>query len=75
MAITAQHGSRISAPRLSTLLAPFAALGHFLVLLAESGPRMQALERLNRMTDADLAARGTTREGEVRRILGVSASI
>lgn len=75
MAITAQPGSGVAAPRLSILLAPFAAVGRFLVQLAESGPRMQALERLSRMTDADLAERGLTREGEIRRILGISAAI
>lgn len=75
MATTLQSGSRIAAPRLSILLAPFAAVGRFLVQLAESGPRMQALERLNRISDAELAARGLTREGEIRRILGISAAI
>ena len=32
----------------------------------------QALERLNRVSDAELAARGLTRDGEIRRIMGVS---
>lgn len=50
--------------------APFRAVGIFLVLLAESGPRMEQIRRLNALSDADLAARGLTREGEVRRIFG-----
>lgn len=59
----------------AVLAAPFAAIGRFLVQLAESGPRMRALEHLNRISDEDLAARGLTREGEIRRILGISALI
>ncbi|QYK40144.1 MAG: DUF1127 domain-containing protein [Paracoccaceae bacterium] len=43
---------------------------NFLVLLAESGPMMEQVRRLNATTDEDLAARGLTREGEVRRIFG-----
>lgn len=51
-------------------VAPFRAVGAFLVRLAEKGPRMQAVHRLNETTDEELAARGLTREGEVRRIFG-----
>ncbi|MDB6181733.1 DUF1127 domain-containing protein [Paracoccus fistulariae] len=50
--------------------APFRAIGSFLVSLAENGPRMQAVRRLNETSDEELAARGLTREGEVRRIFG-----
>ncbi|MCT4332648.1 hypothetical protein MU516_07175 [Paracoccus sp. YLB-12] len=57
------------------LAAPFVATGRFLVQLAESGPRMRALERLHRTSDEDLKAHGLTREGEIRRILGISAAI
>lgn len=52
------------------LAAPFVAIGHFLVALAEAGPRMKQIEKLNAMSDADLAALGKTRDGEVRRIFG-----
>lgn len=52
------------------LAAPFRALGRLLIFLAVAGPRMAAIERLNGESDAALAARGTTREAEVRRILG-----
>lgn len=57
------------------LAAPFRALGRFLVLLAEAGPRLAALDRLNRLSDEELAARGTTREAEVQRIMGFRSYI
>lgn len=76
MTTTAAFGSKFTVTRISALIAaPFVAVGQFLVLLAEASPRMRALEKLNRVSDADLAARGLTRDGEVRRILGVNASI
>ena len=50
--------------------APFKAFGTALVALAEAGPRMQQINRLNAMTDDQLAALGKTRAGEVRRIFG-----
>ncbi|WP_282602166.1 DUF1127 domain-containing protein [Paracoccus sp. PARArs4] len=57
------------------LLAPFRALGRAMVALAEASPQMRALDRLSRLDDEDLAARGLTREGEVRRILGGAAAL
>ncbi len=39
-----------------------------LVTLAESGSQAQALKQLSNMSDAELAARGTTRADAVRRI-------
>ncbi|WP_265500351.1 hypothetical protein [Paracoccus beibuensis] len=59
----------------AALLAPFRAVGRFMVALAEASPQMRALNRLSALSDADLAAHGLTREGEVRRILGASAAI
>ncbi|MBO9457245.1 DUF1127 domain-containing protein [Paracoccus sp. R12_1] len=59
----------------AALAAPFIATGRFLVHLAESGPRMRALEHLHRISDEELAAHGLTREGEIRRILGINAAI
>ncbi|MBC9246586.1 DUF1127 domain-containing protein [Paracoccus sp. 11-3] len=50
--------------------APFRAIGGFLIRLAESSPRAKAVRRLNATSDAELAARGLTREGELRRIFG-----
>lgn len=44
------------------------ALGRGFVAMAEAGPRMEEVRRLNALSDADLTARGTTREAEVRRI-------
>ena len=69
--ITLSHRSTFS----DRLAAAFRAVGDFLVLLAEAGPRSEALRRLTRLTDEDLAARGTTRDAEIRRILGVRAQL
>lgn len=68
MRTTAIHDVAPLGSLLSALAAPFRAMGQFLISLAEAGPRMDEVRRLNAMTDADLAARGLTREGEVRRI-------
>ncbi|MGN7869878.1 hypothetical protein [Paracoccus sp. 22332] len=57
----------------AVLTTPLAAIGRFLVLIAESSSRYRALERLRLVSDAQLAARGLTRDGEIRRIMGVSA--
>lgn len=56
-----------------TLAAPFVAVGRFLVLLGEAHPKMRALDHLGRISDRELAERGLTRDGEMRRIMGVSA--
>lgn len=57
------------------LTAPFRLGGEALMALALAGPRVEAIERLCRLSDEDLAARGTTREDEIERILGVGARI
>ncbi|MGR3497508.1 MAG: hypothetical protein ACU0E9_01215 [Limimaricola soesokkakensis] len=54
------------------LIAPFAYIGRGLVAIAEAGPRMQQVRRLNDMSDEDLAALGTTRAEMVRKIFGGS---
>ncbi|GAD57636.1 DUF1127 domain-containing protein [Limimaricola cinnabarinus] len=54
------------------LIAPFAAIGRGLVAIAEAGPRMQQVRRLNEMSDDDLAALGVTRAEMVRKIFGGS---
>ncbi|MGR3464426.1 MULTISPECIES: DUF1127 domain-containing protein [Rhodobacterales] len=54
----------------ATLIAPFAAIGRGLVALAETGPRMKQVRRLNEMSDEDLEALGTTRAEMVRKIFG-----
>ncbi len=58
-----------------SLLAPFRAVGRFMIALAEASPQMRALNRLSQMSDAELSAKGLTRDGEVRRILGGSAAL
>lgn len=71
------HTSTISRSRLSSALhllaTPFISFGRFLVLLAESNPKLRQLERLSRVSDEQLASKGKTREGEIRRIMGASA--
>lgn len=42
-----------------------------LEMIATAGPKSEALRRLTRMSDDQLAARGTTRDAEVRRVLGI----
>lgn len=67
---TNAHNSGFANGVLWGFVAPFRAVGMFLVRLAENGPRMQAVQRLNETSDEELAARGLTREGEIRRIFG-----
>lgn len=50
-----------------------AALFEVLETIATAGPKSEALQRLTRLSDGQLAARGTTRDAEVRRILGIHA--
>lgn len=69
--VTASHHPTLS----ERIAAPFRAFRSFLVLLSEAGPRTEAIGRLSRMSDEELAARGTTREAEIRRIVGVGAYI
>ncbi|WP_295042536.1 DUF1127 domain-containing protein [uncultured Paracoccus sp.] len=57
------------------LTAPFTAIGRFLVLIADSNAKVHQIERLNRLSDAQLAERGLTRDGEIRRIMGISAAL
>lgn len=59
----------------SVLLAPFRAIGRAMIMLAEASPQMRALHRLSEVSDEELAAKGLTRDGEVRRILGGAAAI
>lgn len=59
----------------SALLAPFRAIGRFMVMLAEASPQMRALSRLSEISDEELAAKGLTRDGEIRRILGGAAAL
>lgn len=56
-----------------SLLAPFRAVGRFMIALAEASPQMRALNRLGQLSDAELTAKGLTRDGEIRRILGAAS--
>lgn len=47
---------------------PFTGFWNFLIVLAEAHPKMEAVNRLSEQTDEQLAARGTDRSAEVRRI-------
>lgn len=57
----------------ASLLAPFRAFGRAVIALAEASPQMRALNRLSLVSDTELSALGTTREREIRRILGGAA--
>ncbi|SIS85265.1 hypothetical protein [Paracoccus saliphilus] len=75
MAGTATIERRAQFSILSALAAPFTAFGRFLIMVAEANPKMRQLEQLNRVSDEDLAAKGLTRDGEIRRIMGVNSYI
>ena len=53
---------------LSLIARPFRAVFSVMLHLAECGPRMDQVRQLNATSDEELAARGLTRDGEVRRI-------
>jgi len=53
----------------ATVKRPFAAVFNFLIRVAEANPLMKEISALNEITDVELAARGTTRTDEVRRIM------
>ena len=56
---------------LGELLArPFVAFFELLVRMAEANPRTAQLRALSALTDAELEARGRTRQGEIARIMG-----
>ena len=55
------------------LAAPFEGFARLMTVLAEAHARMAQAERLSDKTDAQLAAVGKTRDGELRRILGVAS--
>ena len=68
MSITA---SDIARPGLTErLAASFRAVGSLLIGLAEARPRAAQLERMSRLSDEQLKARGTSRYAEIQRICG-----
>lgn len=65
-----------SRPRIAdAVLAPFRAIGRGLIRMAENSSRMKAVERLNALSDEELAARGLNRVDEVRRIFAPMGAI
>jgi hypothetical protein len=55
--------------------APFRALAQIVTMLTEANAHARALHRLNQRSDYELSGKGLTRDGEIRRILGVSATL
>lgn len=73
MATTASVDRTSTGFSAASLLAPFRAMGRLLIAMAEASPQMRALNRLSQLSDQELAAKGLTRDGEIRRILGGAA--
>lgn len=61
--ITATH---IAAPRTNIIVQAFVKAFDFLVMIGENNARVRQLERLQAMSDAELAARGLKRDQLVR---------
>ena len=49
---------------------PLRAIGNGIIAMVERNPRFGAIERLNEISDEELAAKGVTRVDAVRQILG-----
>jgi hypothetical protein len=60
---------------LHTLTAPLRAIGRGLVRISENSSYMKQVEALNELTDEELAARGTSRADEVRRIFASAGAV
>lgn len=73
MATTASVDRTSTGFSAASLLAPLRAMGRLLITMAEASPQMRALNRLSQLSDQELAAKGLTRDGEIRRILGGAA--
>lgn len=65
--------SSSSLPLAARIAAALRAAGEIALLWVSAEPRIAAIERLSRLTDEQLAARGTTRAAELQRILGPHA--
>lgn len=55
--------------------APFRAVWRGLMTIAENDHRLIAVEKLHKMTDAELTAMGTNRADRVRQIFAASGAI
>lgn len=53
---------------LHSVAAPFVSFWNLLIAIGESHPMNATITKLNETSDAELAARGTSREQEIRRI-------
>lgn len=53
------------------IIQPFAAFGALIIRLAKASPHAAAVDRLNALSDEDLAAMNTTRQAEVERIFHI----
>lgn len=67
MALTATHTSAQFSLR-KILAAPFVAIGTFFVAIMESNSRVQEVDRLNAMSDEQLAELGLRRDTIVRHV-------
>lgn len=68
MAIIHTHQHAGTSGLLDHLAAPFRTIFNALVTMAEQSPRMREIERLQAMSDADLAARGLTRDRIIQHV-------
>jgi hypothetical protein len=55
---------------LRILAVPFAAFGNLLIAIGQASPLAKQIDGLNAISDDQLAAAGTTRNDEIRRIFG-----
>ena len=69
------HAAASTANFFYALGAPFNAIGRALVRAADNSAPMQEVRRLQDVSDEQLAARGTTRTAEIRRILASTGAI
>ncbi|MBK0326848.1 hypothetical protein I5535_06015 [Rhodobacteraceae bacterium F11138] len=60
--MTATTTNSTEIPVLHTLLSPFRAVGRFLIQCANNNHRLMTAQKLNAMSDAELAKLGITRD-------------
>ena len=75
MAMIATFENKVSGKSPRGFVNPLRIIGSWLIGMAEAMPQIKALNRLNALSDEDLARLGTTREAQVRRILGPISGI
>jgi hypothetical protein len=70
--------ARVSDNRVSLwtiFTAPFRMIGNLLVSMAEASSHMEKVRRLGETSDAELAAAGTNRANEIKRIFASSGAM